>query len=79
MEDSIMYGYYLKRNEQDFVINIELSQYGSGYNVVPKTVDKWNAYNVAEVQAYAQEHPEMEVEWSEEQQKYITVQDPVEV
>ena len=74
-----MTGYFIKRNNLDFVINVELDQYGSGYNVVPKTVDKWNAYNVAEVQAYAQEHPEMEVVWSGEQQKYITVQDPVEV
>jgi hypothetical protein len=71
--------YYLKRTDEDFVINITLTQYGSGYNVVPKEVDPWNAYDIAEVQAYAQNHPEMEVEWSEEQQKYITVQDPVEV
>ena len=28
-------GYFLKRNN-DFVIGIELTQYGSGYNVVPK-------------------------------------------
>jgi hypothetical protein len=78
MEDSIM-GYFLKRNNEDFVINIELNQFGSGYNVVPKTIDPWGKYDIAEVQAYAKDHPEMEVEWSEEQQKYITVQDPVEV
>ena len=71
--------YFLKRTDTDFVINVELTQFGSGYNVVPKSVDKWNAYDIAEVQAYAAAHPEMKVEWSEEQQKYITVQDPVEV
>ena len=65
-----MMGYFLKRNNEDFVINIDLNQYGSGYNVVPKTLDPWNAYDIAEVQAYAQEHHEMEVEWDEEQQKY---------
>ena len=70
---------YIKRNENDFVIDININQKNSGYNVVPKEIDPWNAYDIAEVQAYAQEHPEMEVEWSEEQQKYITVQDPVEV
>ncbi len=63
-------GYFLKRNNEDFVINIELTQYGSGYNVVPKTLDPWNAYDIAEVQAYALSHQEMEVEWDEEQQKY---------
>jgi hypothetical protein len=69
-----MYGYYLKRNEQDFVINIELSQYGSGYNVVPKSVDPWNAYDIAEVQVYAAAHPEMEVVWSETEGKYIQIE-----
>ena len=62
--------YFLKRNDNDFVINIDLNQYGSGYNVVPKALDPWNAYDIAEVQAYATAHPEMEVEWDEEQQKY---------
>jgi hypothetical protein len=32
-------------------------------------IDPWNAYDIAEVQAYAQEHPEMEVIWDGE--KYI--------
>ena len=62
--------YFLKRNDNDFVINIDLNQYGSGYNVVPKEIDPWGKYDIAEVQAYAKDHPEMEVEWDEEQQKY---------
>ena len=66
-----MTGYYLKRTDEDYVINITLTQYGSGYNVVTKEIDPWNAYDIAEVQAYAAAHPEMEVEWSEAQQKYI--------
>ena len=74
-----MFGYYTKKNDNDFVVKIELNSYGSGYNVVPKFIDPWNAYDIAEVQAYVHENPEMEVEWSEKQQKYITVQDPVEV
>ena len=69
-----MTGYFIKRNNLDFVINVELNQHGSGYNVVPKSVDKWNIYDITEVQTYAQEHPEMEVEWSEEQQKYIPIE-----
>ena len=66
-------GYFLKRNNEDFVINIELTQYGSGYNVVPKTLDLCNEYDIADVQAYAEAHPEMEVVWSETEGKYIPV------
>lgn len=64
---------FIKRNENDFVINVKLNQYGSGYNVVPKSVDPWNAYNIEEIRAYAQEHPEMEVVWNDEEKKYIPV------
>ena len=69
-----MYGYFIKRNNQDFVINVELNSYGSGYNVVSKEVDPWNAYDIEEVKAYAQLHPEMEVMWSEETEKYIPIE-----
>ena len=63
-------GYFLTRNTEDFVINIELTQYGSGYNVVPKSIDPCNAYDIADVQAYATAHPELEVVWSEDDKKY---------
>ena len=66
-----MIGYYLKRSDDDYVININLTQYGSGYNVVSKEIDPYNAYDITEVQAYAVEHPEMEVEWDEQQHIYI--------
>ena len=62
-------GYFIKRNDNDFVINIELGQKGSGYNVVPKEIDPWNKYDINEVQAYAENHPEMEVIWDGD--KYI--------
>ena len=65
--------YFLKRNNDDFVINIDLNQYGSGYNVVPKAIDPWGKYDIAEVQAYAKDHPEMEVVWSDIDNKYIPV------
>ena len=68
-----MMEYFLKRNENDFVINIDLNQYGSGYNVVPKEIDPWGKYDIAEVQAYAKDHPEMEVVWSDIDNKYIPV------
>jgi hypothetical protein len=49
------------------------------FNIYPKClelgldvdVDPHNAYTIEEVEAYLAEHPEMEVEWSGEQQKYI--------
>lgn len=66
-----MYGYFIKRTDTDFVINVELPFLGSGYNVVPKSVDPWNAYDIEVVQAYALEHPEMEVVWDEQQHIYI--------
>ena len=66
-------GYFLKRNNEDFVINIDLNQFGSGYNVVPKEVDPWGKYDIAEVQSYAKDHPEMEVVWSDIDNKYIPV------
>jgi hypothetical protein len=34
-------------------------------------IDPWNAYGIAEVQAYAAAHPEMEVVWDEQQHIYI--------
>lgn len=40
-----MYGYFIKRNDTDFVINVELTQFGSGYNVVYKEIDPWNKYD----------------------------------
>ena len=61
--------YFLKRSNEDLVINIDLNRYGSGYNVVPKAIDHSNAYDIADVQAYAEAHPEMEVIWDGE--KYI--------
>jgi hypothetical protein len=69
-----MYGYFIKRTGTDFVINVELTQFGSGYNVVPKEIDPWNKYDITEIQAYTQEHPEMEVVWNEEQGVYIPIE-----
>jgi hypothetical protein len=73
-----MYGYFVKRTEDDFVIDVSLDQKGSGYNVVPRETDPWNKYDIAEVQAYAQEHPEREVAWSEEENRYIPIMEELE-
>ena len=55
MED---YGLVIKRSEDDFVVFVDENQYYSGYNVVPKTVDPENAYNIEDVKAYCESHPE---------------------
>ena len=55
MED---YGLVIKRNDNDFVVFVDENQYYSGYNVVPKTVDPENAYDIEDVKAYCEAHPE---------------------
>ena len=63
------YGYFIKRNETNIVAFVELDQYGSGYSCAPKSLDPWGKYDWSNVQAYAKDHPEMEVVWDGE--KYI--------
>lgn len=53
-----MFGYVLKRDDDDFVINVDLDDYSSGYNVVPKDVDPENKYEIEDVRAYCDEHPD---------------------
>ena len=50
-------GYVIKRSATDYVINCD-AQGNGGYNVVPKEVDPYNAYTIAQVEAYLAEHPE---------------------
>lgn len=51
-------GYVKKYSETSYAINCD-SQGNGGYNVVPKTIDPWNKYDISEVEAYIAEHPEM--------------------
>lgn len=52
------FGYVLKRNDNDYVINVDLNAYNSGYNVVPKSVDPYNAYDIDDVKAYCEQNPD---------------------
>ena len=52
------YGIVLKRNDNDYVINVDVNAYNSGYNVVPKSVDPYNAYNIDDVKAYCEQNPD---------------------
>lgn len=54
-----MFGYVIKRSNDDFIVNVELDDYFSGYNVVSKETDPDNAYDIEDVRAYCEEHPEM--------------------
>lgn len=51
------FGYVLKRNDNDYVVNVDLNAYNSGYNVVPKSVDPYNAYDIEDVEAYCEQNP----------------------
>lgn len=62
---------YAKRNENDFVVDINIYQKNSGYNVVPRDIDPYNAYDIEEIRAYAEAHPEDEVVWDEVSGMYI--------
>lgn len=53
------YGYVISKSETDFIVNVEPTQKGSGYNVVPKEVDPYNKYDIADVQAYVLANPSM--------------------
>lgn len=53
-----MTGYVLRRSETDYLVGCDSEGHG-GYNVVPKAIDAFNAYDIAEVEAYISEHPEM--------------------
>lgn len=55
------FGKYLKRTDFDFVVFIDIDVLGSGYNVVSKDIDKYNAHDLADVQEYARNNPAMEV------------------
>ena len=53
------FGYVIKRNENDFVINVDLKDYYSGYDVVPKEVDPYNQYDIEEIRVYCEANPQM--------------------
>lgn len=52
------YGIVLKRNDDDYIINVDVNVYNSGYNVVPKSVDPYNAYDIDDVKAYCEQNPD---------------------
>mgnify|MGYP006969197692 CR=1 FL=1 len=53
-----MFGFVIINGENDYTVNVDLNSFGSGYNVVSKDIDPSNAYNIEEVRAYCDEHPD---------------------
>ena len=51
------FGKVIIRNDNDFVINV--TDTDCGYNVVPKSVDPFNKYNIEDVRQYVIDYPEM--------------------
>ena len=64
------FGYVIKKSDNSYNVNVNLNQIGSGYNVVPKTVDKYNKYDVEEVKAYCNANPQMVLAEHPLEQKY---------
>lgn len=56
--ESVDYGLVIKRGDQDYVVMVDATLYGSGYNVVPKSVDSDNMYDIEDVEAWCEEHPD---------------------
>lgn len=52
------YGYVIKRNDNDYVVNVDLNDTNSGYNVVPKDIDPYNLYEIEDVRAYCTANPD---------------------
>ena len=54
----IDYGYVIKKRDDFFIVKVDLNDFHSGYGVVSREDDPYNKYDLADVQAYAAEHPE---------------------
>ena len=53
------YGYVIKFNNNQFNVFVDLNDYYSGYGVIPKEKDPENAYDIEDVRAYCETHPDM--------------------
>lgn len=52
------YGYVMKRNDNDYIVNVDLENINSGYNVVAKTIDPYNLYEIEDVKLYCTLNPD---------------------
>ena len=54
----IDFGYVKQIDETHCIVQADPNVYGSGYGVCPKEEDPWCKYDIADVQAYMQAHPD---------------------
>lgn len=52
------FGNIIKRNDNDYIVFVDLEQFGSGYNVVSKETDINNKYNIEDVRNYEFYNPD---------------------
>lgn len=52
------YGYVIKNSENDYDIFVDLETYQSGYNVIPKSIDPYNVYDIEDVKIYCEANPD---------------------
>lgn len=52
------FGNIIKRNDNDYIVFVNLNQFGSGYNVVSKEIDVLNKYNLEDVIDYELKNPD---------------------
>ncbi len=53
------FGYVKKISDEQFIVNANIDEYGSGYGVVSREKDPECAYDINDVSQYVAEHPEM--------------------
>lgn len=53
-----MFGYVIKNDDNDFIVNVNPDIFNSGYNVVPKDIDPYGIFDIEEVRQYVKENPD---------------------
>jgi hypothetical protein len=53
-----MFGYVIKISEENYIVNVDPLEKGSGYGVVPKQVDPFCKYDFDEVLTYYENTPD---------------------
>lgn len=52
------YGYVIKSTNDLYIVNVDLNNYYSGYSVVPRMEDPYNAYEIEDVRVYCEANPD---------------------
>lgn len=52
------YGYVIKKDDNWYIVDVDLNNYYSGYGVVPKTEDPWGKYDIEDVKVYCEANPD---------------------